>query len=94
MVVSVSGNDIIRRDVTTVFTDQDLEFDIHRTTNLDKITAGRNPILDEEVSKKRYTDNELDKNTILKFSQTLQNCLKLLVGNKFFRLTKKRENKY
>ena len=32
-------------------------------------------------SQKKYVDDELDKNTIVRFNQTLQNYLKVSVGN-------------
>ena len=35
-----------------------------------------------------YIDDELDKNTIVRFSQTLQNYLKFSVGNDTYNLTK------
>ena len=46
--------------------------------NLDSITVNRNPSLDNELSNKKYIDDELDKNTIL--NQTLSNYLKVSVG--------------
>ena len=33
-------------------------------------------------------DDELDKNTILRFNQTLESCLKVSVGNDIYHLTK------
>ena len=58
-----------RRDLSSVFNDQDNEFDNNTLTNLDSITVNRNPNLDNELSKK-YVDDELDKNTLL--NQTLE----------------------
>ena len=57
-------------------------------TNLDSITIKRNPSSDNEVSNKKYIDDELDKNTIVRFNQTLQNYLKVSVGNDTYNLTK------
>ena len=36
---------------------------------------------------KKYIDDELDKNTIVRFNQTLQNYLKVSVGNDMYSLT-------
>ena len=40
------------------------------------------------MSNKKYIDDELDKNTILRFNQTLQNYLKVSVGSDTYILTK------
>ena len=55
---------------------------------MDSITVNRNPTSDNEVSNKKYIDDELDKNTILRFNQTLQNYLKVSVGKDTYNLTK------
>ena len=57
-------------------------------TNLDSITVNRNPNLDNELSNKKYIDDEVDKNTIVRFIKTLQNYLKLSVGDTIYNLTK------
>ena len=48
----------------------------------------RNPSSDNEVVNKKYVDDELDKNTILRFNQTLENYLKVSVENDTNNLTK------
>ena len=40
------------------------------------------------MSNKKYIDDQLDKNTVLRFNQTLQNYLKVSVGNTTYNLTK------
>ena len=40
------------------------------------------------MARKKYIDDELDKNTVLRFNQTLQNYLKVSVGNDTYNLTK------
>ena len=40
------------------------------------------------MASKKYIDDELDKNTVLRFNQTLQNYLKISVGNDTYNLTK------
>ena len=71
-----------------MFNDQNNEFDNNELTNLDSITVNRNPNLDNELGNKKYIDDELDKNTVLRFNQTLENYLKVSVGNDTYNLTK------
>ena len=67
---------------------QDNDLNDNKLTNLDSITVNRNPASDNEVSNKKYIDDQLDKNIILRFNQTLQNYLKVSVGNDTYNLTK------
>ena len=76
-----------RRDLSPVFNDQDNEFDNNKLTNLDSLSVKRNPSSDNELAKK-YNDDELDKNTVLRFNQTLTIYLKVSVGNDTYNLTK------
>ena len=87
-VASLSDNDRNRRHSSTVFNDQENEFHNNKLTDLDSITIDRNPLLDDEVSNKKYVDDELDKFTTLRFNQTLQNYLRVSVGNDVYNLTK------
>ena len=57
-------------------------------TNLDSIKVNRNPNSDNELVNKKYLDDELDKSTIVRFNQTLENYLKVCVGNDIYNLTK------
>ena len=41
-----------RRDLSSVFNDQDNEFDNNKLTNLDSTTVNRNPSLDNELANK------------------------------------------
>ena len=41
---------------------------------------------------KKYIFDELDKNTIVRFNQTLENYLKVSVGNDIYNLTKYNQN--
>ena len=70
-----------RRDLSSVFNDQDNEFDNNKLTNSDSVTVSRNPTSDNELANKNHIDDELDKNTVLRYFQTLQNYLKVSVGN-------------
>ena len=57
--------------VDLVKNNQDNDFNDNKLTNIDSITINGNPTSDDEVSNKKYIDDELDKNTILRFNQTL-----------------------
>ena len=67
---------------------QDNDFNDNKLLNLDAVTVNGNPTLDNELSNKKYIDDELDKNTIVRFNQTLSNYLKVIVGNDRYNLTK------
>ena len=77
-----------RRDLSSVFNDQDNEFDNNKLTNLDSVTVNRNPSSDNEVSNKKYVDESIGEGTLLRFNQTLENYLKVSVGNDTYNLTK------
>ena len=70
-----------------VKTNQDNDFNHNNLTNINLITINNNPKDDNHVSNKKYIDDELDKNTIVKFSQTLQIYLKVSVGKDIYNLT-------
>ena len=59
---SLSENHRNRRDMFTVFNDQDNAFDIERLPNLDSITVKRSFFPDNELSNKKYIVDEVDKN--------------------------------
>ena len=61
--------------------DQDNDFDINKLPNLDSFAVNREPSSDNELSTKKYIDDELDKNTILRFNQTLEKYVKVSDGN-------------
>ena len=75
------SNDLIKNN-------QDNDFNDNKLLNLYSVTVNRNPTLDNELSNKKYIDNELDKNTIVRFNQTLSNYLKVTVGNDTYNLNK------
>ena len=77
-----------RRDLLSVFNDQDNEFDKNKLTNLDSITGNRSPSSYNELANKKYIDDDSGKNTVLRFIQTLQNYLKVSVGSDVYNLTK------
>ena len=67
---------------------QDYDLNDKKLTNIASITFNRNPTLDIEVTNKKHIVDELDKNTFVRFNQTLQNYLKVSVGNDIYNLTK------
>ena len=90
-------NERSRRDVGLDFHDkssdivkniQDNDLNDNKITNLDSIKINRNPTSDNKITNKKYVDAELDKNTTLRFNQTLQNYLRISVGNDTYNLTK------
>ena len=85
---SLHENSRNKRVLSSVFNDQDNEFDNNKLTNLDSITVNRNPISHHELSNKKYVDDSIGEGTILRFNQTLQNYLKVSVGNDAYNLTK------
>ena len=51
-----------------VKSNQDKDLNDNKSTNLDSFTVNRSPSSDNEVSKKKYIDDQLDKNTIVRFN--------------------------
>ena len=77
-----------RRDLSSVFNDQDNEFDIIKLTNLDSITVNRMLSSDNEFSNIKSFDDFIGEGTLLRFNRTLENYLKASVGNDTYNLTK------
>ena len=76
-----------RRDLLSVFNDQDNEFDNNKLINLDSVTVNREPTSDTELSTKKYIDDSIGESTLLRFNQTIENYLKVSVGNDTYNLT-------
>ena len=90
-------NERSRRDVGLDFYDasndlvknnQDNDPNDKKLTHLDSITVNRNPISDNELANKKYIDESMREGTIRRFNQTLENNLKVSVGNNTYNLTK------
>ena len=75
------GIDFYNESTYIVKTNQNINLNDNKLTNIKSITINNNPTEDNHVSKKKYIDDELDKNTIVRFNQTLENYLKVSVGN-------------
>ena len=82
------GMDFYNESSDIVKNNQDKDLNDNKLTNVDSVTVKRNPIPDNELANKQNIDEELDKNSIVRFIQTLQNYLKLSVGSDTFNLTK------
>ena len=77
-----------RRDLSSVFNDQDNEFDNIKLTNLCSITVNRNPSSDNELSNEKYVDDSIEEGTLPRINQTLSNFLEVSDGNNTCILTK------
>ena len=77
-----------RRDLSSVFSDQDNEFDNNKLTSLHSITVNRDSSSDNELACKKYIDDSIGEGTKVRFSRTLENYLKVSVGNDTYNLTK------
>ena len=75
------GLDFFNESSDIVKNNQDSDLNDNKLINKDSIKNNRNPFSDNEASNKKYIDDELDKITILRFNQTLQNYLKVSIGN-------------
>ena len=74
-------------EVDLVKNNQDNDLNDKKFTNLDSFVVNREPTSDFEISNKKFIDDELDKLTILRFSQTLENYWKVSVGNDTYYFT-------
>ena len=82
------GWDFYNESDDIVKNNQDNDLNDNKLTNINSITTNNNPTHDNHVSNKKYIDNEIDKNTIVRFNQTLQVYLKVSIGNNTYNLTK------
>ena len=85
---SLHDNNRKKRDLSSVYNDQDNEFDKIILTNLNSVTVNREPSSDNEPANKTYIDNSKEEGTVVRFNQTLQNYLKVSIGKDFNNLTK------
>ena len=64
------GIDFYNESSDIVKNNQDNDFNSNKLTNINSITINSNPTDDNHVSNKKYIDDELDKNTIVRFNLT------------------------
>ena len=86
------GNDFYNESNILVKNNQDNDLNDKKLINIDSIQVNRNPSLDYELANKKYIDDSIAENTLLRFNQTLTNYLKVSVENDIYHLTK--YNKY
>ena len=77
-----------KRELSSVFFDQDNEFHNNKLTTFDKDSVNRDPSSDNELANQKYVDESLGSVNILGFHQTLQNYPKVSVGNEIYYLIK------
>ena len=82
------GIDFYNESNDLVKNNQDNDFNDNRLININSIKINSTPTDNDHVSNKKYIDDELSKNTIVRFNQTLQNYLKVSVGDNTYNLTK------
>ena len=82
------GLDFYNESSDLVKNNRDDDLNDNKLRNSDSIKVKRNPNSDNELVNKKYLDDELDKNTIVRFNQTLENYLKVSVGNDIYNLNK------
>ena len=82
------GIDFYDESSDLVKNNQDNDFNENKLIILDSVAVNTGPISDSELAYKKYIDDELHKNTVLRFNQTLENDLKVSVGNDSYNLTK------
>ena len=86
-----SGRDLGRNfydeSIDLVKNNQNKDLNDNKLTNIDSITVNGNPSLVNELANKKYIDDEFDKNTLVRFNQTLQNYLKISVGSDTYNFT-------
>ena len=82
------GIDFYNESSDIVKNNQDNDLNDNKLTNINSITINNNPTDNNHVSNKKYIDDELDKNTMVRFNQTLENYLKVSVGSNIYNLTK------
>ena len=69
-----------------MFNDQDNDFDDNKLNNWDSVSVIGNPISDDEWANKKNVDESLDSGNSLKICHTLQNYLKVSIGNDVYNL--------
>ena len=59
---------------------------IKKLTNLNSITANRGPSSDNELANKKYVDDSIGDGNVLRFNRTLENYLRVSVGNDVYNI--------
>ena len=76
------------KNITKLKNNQDNHFNENKLTNLDRITINRGPCSYNELANKQYVDDSIEDRNVLRFNQSVENNLKISVGNGTYILTK------
>ena len=82
------GIDFYNKSSDLVKNNKNSDFNDKKLTNTDSIAVNRGLSSDNELSNKKYIDDSIGESTLVRFNQTLENCLKVSVGNNTYNLTK------
>ena len=82
------GIDFYDESIDLVKNIQEIDLNDNILTNIHSITVNTNPTLDTEVAHKNWVNDSIGSGRILRFNQTLENYLKVCVGNDTYILTK------
>ena len=81
------GIDFYNESCDLVKNNQDNDFNDNKLTNINSITINNNPSVDNEVSNKKYVDDQLDKNTIVRLNDDSNDrYLQVHINNTAFNL--------
>ena len=86
------GKDIYDESNDLVKNNQDNDFNGNKQTNIVSMTINRDPTSDNKVANKKFVDDSVGDGSVLRFNQTLENKLKVSVGNDTYNLTKDDKN--
>ena len=86
------GKDIYDESNDLVKNNQDNDFNGNKQTNIVSMTINRDPTSDNKVANKKFVDDSVGDGSVLRFNQTLENKLKISVGNDTYNLTKDDKN--
>ena len=76
------------RDLSSVFNDQDNEFDKNKLPFLNSVSVNRYHSSDNELANKKCVDGSIGEKKVLRFNQALENYSKVSVGNDTYIRTK------
>ena len=81
------GNDFYNESNDIVKTNQDDDFNDNKLTNINSITINNNPTDDKHVSNKKYIDDQLDKDTLVRLNDDSNDrYLKVNIKNSTYNL--------
>ena len=77
----VESNDLVKNN-------QDNDLSDKKLTNVESVVVNREPTSDNKLANQKHANDSLGGGNILRFNQTLENYLKVSVGNDTYNLTK------